>query len=464
MRRGAVLGALTLVVCGLWGLWAFLRQPGEEAAAEIPQAQSRYCLLYERPLSDFQGMTVQLADGSAFAVVSDMVFDAGGSLLGVRSSLAQPLLVVGQEDFALSSLSYQMMLLTAQKLPYTASYEGLDREDCGLNSPSARITVTYRTGTPIELTIGRLTASGLSCYVALTGDERVYLVPYDFHEVMTQPLSAHHQLPGALSASPDSAQQIAQMTADQTMWLASRTGDQPLPWQVEKPFCHGGSSERITAFIEGVCAIHAEAYEATVRDAEGLKPYGLYTPQRLVVAFSNAGIRDIHVGKDAGNGQVYVRMDQSGDVYRISRNQLGFLDQAGEDGMLDRFVALIPSGDVSAATLTWEDKSYTLTRTQQDGSAAYAMNGHELSAQAYAALYRALAGLSFDKPVSASAPDDEPLARITYQRTNGDVERVTFYAWDAYYVFVETEGGGRFLVRRTRLDEMLQPFQMEEKL
>ena len=462
MRRGAVLLAMLMVVGGLLGLWAFLKQPTEEADVETPQTQSSYEMLYVRPLSDFHDMTVQLSDGSTFAVVSDMVFDEHGSLLGVRSSLAQPLLVVGQEDFALASISYQMMLLSTQDLPYTAAYEGLDRDACGLNSPAARITITYETGDPIELTIGRLTASGYSCYVALTGDDRVYLVPYDFHQVMTQPLSAHHRLPGALTASADGAVQIAQVSADRTMWLATRTSDQLLPWQVEKPFTHGGSSDRITAFIEGVCAIHAEAYEATVQDAVGLAAYGLDVPQRLVVALSDGTIRDIHVGSDAGDGQVYARMDQTGDVYRVSRAQLSFLDTAGEDRLLDRFVALVPSSQVSAVTVTQGDCSSVLTRETKDGETLYARNGTALPADAFSALYRALVGLSFDKLADGDAPEAEPLAQITFQLLDGTVQRVTFYPWDAYYVFVETGGGGAFLVRRTHLDELLGPLEMEE--
>lgn len=454
MRRAVILAVLLLVSGGLFGLWRFLEQMPAEAPEAAPQATSAYEMLYEHPLADFQRMDVRLNDGSGFAMVSDMVFDESGALLGVRSGMGQPLLVEGQESFALSSLSWQMMILTAQHLPYTAAYTGLDLDACGLTNPAARITITYQTESPVELTVGRMTASGHSCYVTSSGDDRVFLVPYDFHEVMTKPLAAHHILPSALSVQTGSAVQIAQLDADGTLWLATYSGDQLLPWQVEKPFPHGGSTDRITAFIEGVCALHAEGYETTVGSMPELAAYGLDAPQRLLVAFTDGTIRDVHVGGDAGSGQVYARMDQSGDIYRISRAQLSFLDSAGGDGLLDRFVALIPSSQVTSVAMSMDGQRHTLTRDGQEGAAVYAQDGIALSTKEFSARYKALIGLSFDKTASNISPAGEPLACVTYQLQSGETQEITLYPWDAYYDLCKTGAGGAFLVRHTRVAEI----------
>lgn len=458
MRRVRVLAAMALAIVLLLASWYALQSAPSDAelpdaaATEMPAA---YELMYQRPLSDFDEMTVRLASGESYTVVSDMVFDESGSLLGVRSSLAQPLLVEGQESFALDTTSYQMMLLCAQYLPYTAAYEGLDADACGLSSPEARITVTYREAEPIELSIGSLTASGYSCYVALDGDARVYLVPYDFHQVMAMTLKEHHRLPGALDRSASDAVQVAQLAEDQTMWLATCYADRLLPWQVEKPISHQGSTERIEAYIEGVCALHADAYETSVTDLAGLADYGLDAPQRLVVAFSDGTIRDIHIGRDAGEGQVYARMDSSGDIYRLSRDQLAFLESSGTAGMLNRFVALISSTELNQVTLTRPEGTCALTRTVSGEETAYTMNGEPISAEAFSAIYRALVGLQFDKLTDGSGTRGDLLLQADFALSDGSSQQVTFSRWNDSYVLAETSGGGAFLLRLRSLNALI---------
>lgn len=333
---------------------------------------------------------------------------------------------------------------------YTAAYEGLDPDACGLSSPEARITVSYHTSEPIELSIGGLTASGYSCYVALEGDARIYLVPYDFHEVMTLPLQSHHRLPGALDRSASESVQIAQLTEDGDMWLATCYSGRLLPWQVERPFSHQGSTERIETYIEGVCALHAEAYETSVTDLAGLAAYGLDAPQRLVVAFSDGTIRDIHIGQDAGNGQVYARMDTSGDIYCLSRNQLAFLETAGTDGMLNRFVALIPSNELNQVTLISPEHTWSLTKNVSVEETSYTLNGAAISSEAFSAIYRALVGLQFDKLTDSSGVRGDKLLQADFALSDGTSQHVTFSRWNDSYALAETSGGGGFLLRLRR--------------
>lgn len=53
-------------------------------------------------------------------------------------------------------------------------------------------------------------------------------------------------------------------------------------WRMDTPLVHDGSTERIAAFLAGLCAVHAEAYETTVEDAAALVAYGLDEPLRLI--------------------------------------------------------------------------------------------------------------------------------------------------------------------------------------
>lgn len=467
MRRGVVLATMVCLVVLLLGLLGVL-SGGTTAWPEVepsptPTATATYAMLYQRALQDFTGIEVQLRSGERFSLTPDMVFDTSGRLLGVRNSLAQPLLVDGQESFALAAISYQMMLLTAQNLPYTAAYDSLDRAACGLDNPMARITLHYQGDEDIVLSIGEKTSSDLSCYVSMEGDARVLLVPYDFYDVMTLPLSGHHALPGALTKELSTAVQLAVVPAEGERIMAVKQDSSLLPWQVEEPFQHSGSTERIEVFLTGLCAISAETYVTTVQDADGLAAYGLMQPLRLLVVFSDGSIRDISVGDDAQEGMVYVRMDRTGDVYLISRTQLDFLDDVLSGGLLDRFVALIPADTVTCVTISGQGGVYALIQAVADEADAYTLNGEVITASAFTQIYRALVGLQFDKLADDSGTAGETLLRVTFQLTEGGSREICFSTWNHHYVLAETDGGGALLLRQEKLDALLEVLSTKEE-
>lgn len=161
-----------------------------------------------------------------------------------------------------------------------------------------------------------------------TATPNVYLVPYDFHETMVQPLNALHTLPSAIDESASAAVQIALTGTDDGQLIFTKSSGKLMAWSSTSPITHTGSTERIEAFITGLCAVSADEYVTTVADAAGLAVYGLDAPCRLIAAFQDGTIRDIHLGSDAGDGMVYARMDRTGDIYRIRRTQLTFAENA----------------------------------------------------------------------------------------------------------------------------------------
>lgn len=455
MRRPLILCSLVLIAAVLALTLAGLLSGSDAPVAAPAPAEAAYRMLYTRSQQDFAAMTVTLASGEAYTVESSLGFDENGNLLGVYNSLGQPVTVAGQPSFALDSISYQMMLLTAVNLPVTASYPGLDPEACGLTAPAARIEIAYHTGDPIILTIGKPTASGYSCYVQMDGDSSVHLAPIDFYEVMTRPLNGHHRLPGAIRAS--AAVQIAVVRPDSENFIATNYGSEGrlLPWQVDQPYVHAGSTERIKAFVDAVCAIHADSYVATVASAQELASYGLDDPTRLLVAFSDGSIRDIHLGSDAGDGMVYARLDTSADVYRVSTAQLPPLDKSGTDALLDRFVTLISAGDVATVAVLAGEEAWLLNITQDaEGNLTYAINGEGVSSDVFAPVYTAIVGMQFDK-TAEFAPAGEAICEVRFLHEDGTLTRVAYHSFDAHYVQADTTGGGQFLLRQERLETML---------
>lgn len=456
MRRGLVLLVCALVI-GVLTLALFALQPQETAApAPTPQVQS-YRMLYTRDQADFASMTVTLSSGESYTVDSSLAYDEQGNYIGVYNSLGQPVTLRGQESFALDSTSFQMMLLTATNLPVTASYPGLDMGACGLDSPAARIEIAYREGETITLDIGKAAASGYSCYVKMAGDENIHLVPLDFREVMTRSLNEHHRQVGALNATPAQAVQIAVVQPDGTAFIATNYTDEGriLTWQVEKPYIHAGSTERIETFVKEVCAIGTAGYEASASTLEELAPYGLDTPLRLLVALGDGTIRDIHLGSDAGNGQVYARMDATGDIYRIRSADLPALVHTGTDELLDRFVALVASRDVHTAAVKLGDADFVLTQIRDDAGEIIdqTINGTSQPLELFSKCYGAIVGIQFDK-VALGAPVGNAIAQVRFDLLDGSAQTVAYYDYDVNYVQAVTGTGGFFLLRRERFDAM----------
>ena len=102
-------------------------------------------------------------------------------------------------------------------------------------------------------------------------------------------------------------------------------------------------------------------------DAAGLAVYGLDAPRRLIAAFQDGTIRDIHLGSDAGDGMVYARMDRTGDIYRIRRTQLTFAENAGLNTLLDRFVSPVVVATLSQLRVTTVDGETPLRIEYENG-------------------------------------------------------------------------------------------------
>lgn len=467
MRRELRLLLMALCCAALCGVYVLLG--GEDAPAQAPTPASTdapgYFMLYEDAVSALQSIIVQPKGYDSYTVVSDMAFDQSGNLRGVYNALSQPFLVDGQPDFTLSAAAWQMLLLTAQHIPATAIYPALDHDACGLTDPDAIVTVTRKDGTQRVLRIGHLTSDGISCYVTLDGDESVYLVPYDFHETMCQPLNALHTLPGALEESVSNAVQIALTGTADGQLIFTKTSGSLMAWSATSPITHAGSTERIEAFIEGLCAISADDYVTTVSDTAGLARYGLDAPRRLIAAFQDGTIRDIHIGSDAGDGMVYARMDRTGDIYRIRRTQLSFAENAGLDTLLDRFVTPIPVATLSQVRVSTPDDAVTLRIAYENDEDSlgqgWFFNDTAISRDEFTNDYLTIIALQFDQTAPQDAQGTSLLAEITFTLRDGSESSVRYESYDAFYAFATTSGGGRFLVRRNGIDSLLETMKGE---
>ena len=69
--------------------------------------------------------------------------------------------------------------------------------------------------------------------------------------------------------------------------------------------------------------------------------------------------------------------------------------------------------------------------------------------------YLSIIALQFDQTAPQEAAGTSLLADVTFTLRDGSTSTVRYEACDAFYALVTTDGGGRFLVRLTDVENML---------
>ena len=253
--------------------------------------------------------------------------------------------------------------------------------------------------------------------------------------------------------------QIALTGTDDGQLIFTKSSGKLMAWSATSPIAHAGSTERIEAFITGLCAVSADEYVTTVADAAGLAAYGLDAPRRLIAAFQDGTIRDIHLGSDAGDGMVYARMDRTGDIYRIRRTQLTFAESAGLNTLLDRFVSPVVVATLSQVRLTTVDGETTLRIEYENGDDSIGQrwfwDENAVTRNEFTDAYLSIIALQFDQTALQEAAGTSLLADVTFTLRDGSTSTVRYEGCDAFYALATTDGGGRFLVRLTDVENML---------
>lgn len=459
MNRGKTLAILLAIALALGAVLVLAREPLADmetaTETELPR-QADWWFPYERELKDFRAAEVTLPSGR-YILDSDLVFDENGGMMGVYNHLGQPVLVRDDTDFRLRSDCYQTVMVLASHLPVTAEYDSLDRRSCGLDSPNAVVELTYGMAAPVRLSIGNRTPAGDGCYVSLADADQIYVAPADLYDVMCRELKEQHVLPAASGRRTDEILQIALVT-DGERWIANRVENESTmnAWVFTSPVRREANTAGILRLAEGLLALKADRYETSVGSADELAFYGLDQPTRLVAAFSDGEIRDIRIGADAGNGYVYAGMDQTGDVWLISRDQLDFLETVTPEHLLDPFVALVNYRQVERLEIRDNNGTVSLEPVKTDGEIiGWTANGSPLDDARFSNLYTAAVGILWDRTALTETAGEDELLSLMYWMTDGTTVEIRYTGYNEYYALAETDNG-HFLTRRKRLDPMIE--------
>lgn len=460
MKKWLPVIALLLLI----GLGVFLMARPEEAPFGAPEDATppAYEMLYERDITRFGSLTVSAKGFEPFTVISDCVYDESGALMGVRNDLQQPILLESRESFPFHSYGYQMIMLIAQRLPVTRTLpDAGSLSDYGLDAPDATLTFTYEGGDEMTLALGSLTPDGTGCYLTLDGGSTVYIAPSDLYVTFTGGLDALHRAVATLGFDKSAVTALTiEKKGAQTLEIARKQGGASVvPFRLISPFEHDISSERLENVLGSLCAALPTAYAGFIGGEQDLAKYGLKEPSaRFTLIISDKYLAQIVIGDDCEGGMAYMTVDRSGEVYKAPKERLDFLGLATADYLLDQYISLIEVTSLDSLTITAGGTTRELSLVWGEDKVyadEYLLDNKPVSREEFTKLYQSVIGLLFDKIAESEPPANEAVLGLRFKLLDGSARELEFIDYDDYYYLAVKDGEGRFLIRREKVDSVI---------
>ena len=179
----------------------------------------------------------------------------------------------------------------------------------------------------------------------------------------------------------------------------------------------------------------------------------------------------IHVGSEAEEGDRYVSVDDSKEVYTMSEETLStFLDKDDSD-FWDMNVCYTSINDIESVEITYKGERKTInvsreTSKDEDGNEtetlSYEMDGKELDSIKMNTFYNKVSNMTAQKRVSDDTTlNSEPEMKIVLRKTDGTEEEVSYHSYDYNFYGVKAEKK-IYMVNKMNIKEMFEAYEQVE--
>ena len=179
----------------------------------------------------------------------------------------------------------------------------------------------------------------------------------------------------------------------------------------------------------------------------------------------------IHVGSEAEEGDRYVSVDDSKEVYTMSEETLStFLDKDDSD-FWDMNVCYTSLNDIESVEITYKGERKTInvsreTSKDEDGNEtetiSYEMDGKELDSIKMNTFYNKVSNMTAQKRVSDDTTlNSEPEMKIVLRKTDGTEEEVSYHSYDSNFYGVKAENK-IYMVNKMNIKEMFEAYEQVE--
>jgi hypothetical protein len=322
----------------------------------------------------------------------------------------------------------------------------------GLDPPLWHTIITTSDGGQAEFFAGERTPSRSGYYAMLKGDPRVYQVPtYPGERLyLSRKDIREKKLPGF--ESPDAVRQFILEAGTGRIQIDAK--GEGAGYVLSSPYRAAVKvdAERFSALMSFFMEIRIADFDED--NPVSLDPYGLDKPAARVFIKSETGNLDLLFGKSNGSQQFAKLIDNPG-VFLIKDVSPALKALAFD--LVDRIAAKPARENVDSVTVHDAGKTLNAVIKRDGGSAAYSLNGREISEDSFNKFYEACTALSMD----AEHPDRpaRPAAvevTIDYVLNSPAGEKISVrlapYNRD-FYALVQ-EGAAEFLISRQQVQKI----------
>ena len=399
----------------------------------------------------------------------------------------------GAPDFTLIQSKASALASSLTYMLYDSAIEAPeDLSAYGLAEPKARVTAAYTDGTSRTFLLGDQSPTGYRYYLMEEGDPDVYIVYSSVGTNFTVTRRQMHvaQLPQlglenilSVSLTPRGKDTVEagyrsdlQSLGISILWLTS-------------PVVYEADSVRIETYFTDITNIRLKGFEADAQAGE-LSRFGLDDPRyHLTVMGQDAAgspvtALELLIGDDKDGESTYARIDNTSDVYLLSRASLAFLADISAARLIDRFANIVNIAYVDGIQVIQPDgksHEFAIARAPEFDAAGnpklnangqpvlserFTLDGKPAPDTPFRKLYQVVIGTRVDGMIpegSAPAEDARPVLTVKYQlNIPRDEEIIEYLPYDADHYAVRRGGVCMFYILKTRVDSISQAIQAYE--
>ena len=176
----------------------------------------------------------------------------------------------------------------------------------------------------------------------------------------------------------------------------------------------------------------------------------------------------ILVGNETDDSSRYVMVNDSNEVYTMSKDTLSALTDKSEEDFWDMTVSYVSLNSLGSLKVNYQGSDYKVnvsreTSTDDDGNdtetVTYKLNGSDLDETTFTTFYNKLINMTAQKRLTDKyEPDGDAELTAIFTEEDGDTQEVAYYSYDTNY-YAAVVDNKVYLVNKMNVKELFTAFE-----
>ncbi|MBE6904488.1 MAG: DUF4340 domain-containing protein [Ruminococcaceae bacterium] len=353
----------------------------------------------------------------------------------------------------------------------------------GLSEPKATITVSQNDGASHTILLGDEALNG-GIYLKKGDSDEVFLVDaYDFYCYEYTNLDLYTTSTDT-KATNENVKYVKLINGNKTVYELEVLSDEEIKknegtyqsiYEMVAPVKCATDTETVSKVINAISGFTFEKVVADEFDNKLLEEYGLLTPNIVFTykytveetetdsttgetkVISTESFKEtIKIGKEKENGKYYAMFEGRDLIYSVSSSYVSAFNDVTTDQMCASLVYITNINTVKNITVEGYNKTYSFDLLNSDAEDTEDMivkyNGKEYPQDTFRKLYQVIIGTTQNGLSDNRTGSLE--ATITFNKTDGKKDVISFYKIDDRNMFVKINGEGIYSVNKTSVEKI----------